>query len=384
MKNQASPIFWLACLACASTALATQRLRHMVSTSDQDVSHTRQTQVDVISPHRSPSGSFSGNALDLLSVTSALMGLARNTTDNVTNKELVGSMQDLVDEMQAHIHASLVPEQEYLNRIYGYFADCTGTLAEQQAAAGLQNSTVDEARSAHKVCRSQQAEAYEEWASCKKQTALEAADCSGWPALKATKVLDAGAACLQTTPGETYEQFLNRIKLYWTQELSKYEAMKALCSNSAEDPCAPEKAKLDRKTAECTVAQNNFERSFCDQAKQECYRIANETYTQASTASIKLLSSKRLDLGASHRIECLLKVFQNSHNAQTALEECKAMDHSDVMARLRLAIKEAPPPMLPPLPSSLPGQSGFQEEEYNNINSTEMMACQLPFAVLVR
>eukprot|EP00913_Durusdinium_trenchii_P023903 g22448.t1 len=96
---------------------------------------------------------------------------------------------------------------------------------------------------------------------------------------------------------------------------------------------------------------------------QECYRIANETYTQASTASIKLL---RLDLGASHRIECLLKVFQNSHNAQTALEECKAMDHSDVMARLRLAIKEAPPPMLPPLPSSLPGQSGFQEDSFRS------------------
>lgn len=240
----------------------------------------------------------------------------------------------------------------------------------------------------HKRCRAEQGQVYKEWSQCVAKASLEAKDCSGWPALKATKISDAGATCLQTPPGETFELYLHRMKSYWEDELAKYLAMKAKCAGSVEDPCAPQKAKLDLKTTECNTAQGSFERSFCDQAKQgnrawhnyqECYRVANETYTQASMTSTKLLHSKRLDLGASHRIECLLKVFTDKHNAQKALEECKAKDHSEKVAKLRLGIKEVPPQVSLPSAFSLPGQPVFEKEEYNHMNVTDMVMCLLPF-----
>eukprot|EP00435_Cladocopium_sp_Y103_P023325 s568_g5.t1 len=57
------------------------------------------------------------------------------------------------------------------------------------------------------------------------------------------------------------------------------------------------------------------------------------------------------------------QVFDDKHNAQEALEECKATDHSDKVAKLRLAIKEAPPSILPPVALKLPGQIPFEKDE---------------------
>jgi len=378
--------------------MATQRLRQRVAMRQRVASSQQSTSEDLfktmLKPLREAEAS-SNRSSDLAGVTAALMKMANGTQNASENKGVVDSMQDLVDQMQDHIHSSLVPEQEYLDKVHGYFGDCGKTLQEQLDIAGLQNSSVDDARSVHKKCRVEQAQVHEEWSKCMLKASLEARDCYGWPALQATKISDAGATCLQTPPGETLELYLHRMKSHWEDELAKYLAMKARCADSLEDPCAQEKAKLDLKITECNTAQGSFEGSFCDKAKQanrawhnyqECYRVANETYTQASTASTKLLYSKRLDLGASHRIECLLKVFDDKHNAQEALEECKATDHSDKVAKLRLAIKEAPPPIWPPvaLNLKLPGQIPFEKEEYDQVNVTEMMTCLLPFTIAYR
>lgn len=383
--------------------MASQRLRQSVSQGQHVHRHTQRTVSEdllksILKPFREAEavsakasvGNASNTDMDLVGVTRALMmNLAPNGTQNASDKNgIVDNLQDMVDQMQEHIHASIVPEQEYLDKVHGYFEDCGKTLKEQLIVAGLQNGSVEDTRSVHKRCRAEQGQAYTEWSQCIAKASLEAKDCSEWPALKATKISDAGASCLQTPPGETFELYLHRMKSYWEDELAKYLAMKAKCAGSVEDPCAPQKAKLDLKTTECNTAQGSFERSFCDQAKQgnrawhnyqECYRVANETYTQASATSSKLLDSKRLDLGASHRIECLLKVFTDKHNAQKALEDCKAKDHSEKVAKLRIGIKEVPPQVSLPSPFSLPGQPVFEKEEYNHMNVTDMVMCLLPF-----
>mmetsp|Transcript_120174 Transcript_120174/g.285545 ORF Transcript_120174/g.285545 Transcript_120174/m.285545 type:complete len:413 (-) Transcript_120174:149-1387(-) len=340
--------------------------------------------------------SSSQNDADVLGATAALLSMAaRNTTQNDTKKEFVDDMQNLIDEMQEHIHNSLLPHKEYLDKIYGYFADCSNTLAQQTAAADLQNNSVTSTHSAHKLCRSQQAKDVQDVSACQAAASGSAkeGDCSGWPALQATKVADAGATCLDKSSGETYEQYLNRMKLHWDEQLSQYEKMKARCEvNSTQEPCSSEIAKLGLKKLECDGLQKTFERMFCDREKQvnragsnylECYRIANETYAQASKSSRDLLASKKLDLYASHRIECLLNVFSKTHDAQKALEECKEMDHSDAIAKLTMAIKEAPGPETLPSSPPLPGDSEFFKEQYSDVlnASSQMLTCQLPFAV---
>eukprot|EP00435_Cladocopium_sp_Y103_P034691 s568_g9.t1 len=129
----------------------------------------------------------SNRSSDLAGVTAALMKMARNGTQNASENKGVDSMQDLVDQMQDHIHSSLVPEQD---------------LSMTNHSIQVTGQQVDDARSVHKNCRAEQAEVHEEWSKCMLKASLEARDCYGWPALQATKISDAGATCLQTPPGD--------------------------------------------------------------------------------------------------------------------------------------------------------------------------------------
>jgi len=342
------------------------------------------------------SGTADTVTLDLLGASAALAGLAgRDPSGNNTRDVFVNNMKDLVDELQDHIHSSIHPHQEYLDGLYGSFQTCRDELYASLADAGKQNSSVSLGRAAHVRCRSEQAQAKTSLAVCEaaKQDLAKADECTAWPVMQVTSIPDAGSVCSKTAVGETYEAYLRRMKEHWDDELSKYESIKARCSTKAILPakdCSKEEAGLESKKLECDGVQSTFERGFCDQAVQVnkawykyivCYRAAKSSYEDATQTAKKIVDSKRLNLDASHRIECLLKVFSKKHDAEAALRECKLMDHSSETEKIQVQLQKVPEAETPPPSASIPGDAAFAKEEYVNLASAASapQTCALPF-----
>lgn len=87
--------------------MATQRLRQRVAMRQRVASSQQSTSEDLfktmLKPLREAEAS-SNRSSDLAGVTAALMKMANGTQNASENKGVVDSMQDLVDQMQDHIH----------------------------------------------------------------------------------------------------------------------------------------------------------------------------------------------------------------------------------------------------------------------------------------
>ncbi|CAE7691898.1 cfr [Symbiodinium pilosum] len=371
-------------------------LESTILVSDEEVERRILSRMEQATQHVDAADHAQNVEMDLFGVSVALLELAgRDPSHNDTKDLFVDNMRNLVDELQDHIHSSVGPHQEYLNGVYSSFKTCASDLDASLAEAAKRNSTVNLGRLAHERCRIEQAEAKKVLATCEmaKQDLAKVDECAAWPEVQVTPVADAGSACLKTVSGESYEAYLRRMKSHWDEQLSKYEATKARCATRTIDPakdCSQEKAALDTKQLECNGAQSTFERGFCDQAVQAnkawykylvCYRAAKQSYEDASQTAETIVQSKRVDLDASHRIECLLKVFAKKHDPEAALRECKIADHSSETEKLQIQLRKVPEALAPPPATHVPGDAAFAKDEYLHLASktSAPLTCVLPF-----
>mmetsp|Transcript_10351 Transcript_10351/g.18439 ORF Transcript_10351/g.18439 Transcript_10351/m.18439 type:complete len:444 (-) Transcript_10351:81-1412(-) len=416
MKTQARLLLFLSLLACASTSKLRQDAKSSASLIVDSHSHlavpadsfeetylllesaavlsVQEMEARLLAAMKQASQdaelSKTGTVeMDLLGVSAAMMGLA-GRGENVpesTRKKFVNSMQPLIDQLKDQIHDAHAPSQDRVDEAVEAFQKCSSCLQDSLSSSNLLDDQVSTARAHHRQCRLQQNEAYEALATCSKSVVHVAAsessahldECHAWPTLKATQPVAAGQHCLQIQAGEAYEAYLKRMQLYWTKQVEEFERMKALCAHSttstttALSGCLGKKALWESKKRACYELQVDFEQSFCSQAlkvKQawdgyvHCYNLANVTYASQIADEHDQTQSRKAELRAAKRIDCLLKVFTGASNPRDAIEECRGKTHSTDSIGLR--IHEVPEKKTAPALPDLPGSQEFDQAEYAN------------------
>jgi len=347
--------------------------------------------------------------MDLLGVTGALMGLHQrvdNRSPGVpesTRKKFVSSMKPLIDKLQDQIHDAHAPSQDRLDDAIHAFQQCNWTLQQSLTAVKAMDATVASQRSAHRQCRLEEDAAYNAWRSCDKtslyhlprgDTPPHVDECAAWPGLKATNPVVAGQECLQNIPGESYESYLQRMQNHWNHQLSEYMRLKALCDHTTTltttlpSGCPGKKVAWQNKKRDCDLLQTRFEQGYCVRAQKvnsawddyvECYNCANTTYAQAVITEQQQMHSRKAELRASKRIDCLLKVFTEA-DARKAIEECRDKTHST--DSISIDIHEVPARMQVPPHPPLPGTPGFYQAEYGSFPKnapaqTQSLSCMM-------
>jgi len=349
--------------------------------------------------------------MELLGVTGAMMGLNQRGNSSgpgvpePTRKKFVSSMKPLIDKLQDQIHDAHAPSQDRLDDAIHAFQNCNWTLQTALAALKVMDATVASQRAAHRQCRLQEDAAFNAWRSCDKTSVYHVPrgntpphhldECAVWPSLKLTNPVVAGQKCLQMVPGESYETYLQRMQAHWTHELAEYMRLKALCDHTTTltttlpDGCPGKKVVWQNKKRECDLLQTRFEQGYCVRAQKvtsawdayvECYNCANTSYSQAVITEKQQMLSRKAELRASKRIDCLLKVFTEA-DGRKAIEECRDKTHST--DSISIDIHKVPQRMPVPPHPPLPGTPGFYQVEYASFPKNAPAQSQLVSCMMV-
>eukprot|EP00931_Biecheleriopsis_adriatica_P010336 TRINITY_DN111414_c0_g1_i1.p1 TRINITY_DN111414_c0_g1~~TRINITY_DN111414_c0_g1_i1.p1 ORF type:complete len:438 (-),score=99.71 TRINITY_DN111414_c0_g1_i1:30-1343(-) len=324
------------------------------------------------------------DARHLEDVASGLLSLYQRNLSAKVTKQFVDSMTQSLKDYEDAVPNTFGLVNAHLRKLLKRVYKCEAQYKTDLTGAGIHDDHVDPIQDVHEDCRAAEADAKQALEACRKGSAGlkdfldEDTACKEWPALKAMKASSAVETCHAVQEGETYEEYLERMRNQLDSELMLYQQMKSMCAarEKPELSCDTEEITYKQKKDACDTTQSSLEHTVCLNAQKVrnawnayaiCWRASFEEYEQeARNAWANAMHGVDSYL-ASQQIECLLGGF-NQTNQAAVKEACKEQ-RAKAHAPKKLLPEIGCPPHLKEQPKMpvYPGSGGYREEAYDKL-----------------
>eukprot|EP00933_Yihiella_yeosuensis_P077771 TRINITY_DN8862_c0_g1_i2.p1 TRINITY_DN8862_c0_g1~~TRINITY_DN8862_c0_g1_i2.p1 ORF type:complete len:624 (+),score=154.21 TRINITY_DN8862_c0_g1_i2:95-1966(+) len=315
-----------------------------------------------------------------------IMGQTDEPTDPAL-QHFVANMGSSVNALQSNIPDLRIYEQRFQSRIDA-FKVCDHQLDIDLAKIALYRNQSASKRALHMTCRQAESSKAEAVAACKKSSGeisgfvTENQRCADWAGMKALTPESQSKVCQKQSATETYEDYLERVKIMFTNELLIFRALKEECGgvmSTAPPTCDSEKREASTQVETCDAAQASFETAACGVAHMErdawntarqCYNDNRALFEQDRADAQAALNTVKSEYASTSQIECLLegmKTAKTKQDSDAAILKCKNLQPPPA-AKLTLQIPFIPAPrQLTFHVGDIPGTQWFSQQEYKKM-----------------